>query len=70
MVQGESGSLLLDGITVALSPALALVDHGARRELEDHPRSALAARCDWLIARLEPLFNAAARWTPETIERH
>jgi hypothetical protein len=70
MVQGDSGSLLLDAITVTLRPALALVDHGAWRELQDHPRSALAARCDRLIARLESLFNAAAGRTLETIERH
>ena len=70
MVQGESGSLLLDGITVTLGKALAFEVDRRGDQLQDHPRSALAARCDWLIARLEPLFNAAARWTPETIERH
>ncbi len=69
-MQGDSGSLLLDGITVTLSPALSLVDHGARRELQDHPRSTLAARSDWFVADLQSLFDAAAGWTLELIQRH
>jgi hypothetical protein len=57
-------------VTVTLRPALALVDHGAWRELQDHPRSTLASRNDWLKSRLQALFNAAAGRTLELIQRH
>jgi len=70
LVQGDSGSLLLDAITVTLCPSLALVDHSARCNLENHPGSTLAAWYDWLEPRLQSLFDAAASWTFETIERH
>jgi hypothetical protein len=55
LVQGDSGSLLVYGSTVTLRPSLALVYDGARRELEDHPGSTLAAWSDRLKARLESL---------------
>jgi len=69
-VQGDSGSLLVYGSTVALSPALALVDHCAWRELQDHPGSTFAAWHYRLKARLEPLLDLAAGRTLELIDRH
>jgi hypothetical protein len=57
-------------LTVTLGPALALVDHCARRELQDHPRSTLAPWHYWLKARLESLFDLAAGWTLELIDWH
>ena len=70
MVQGESGSLLLDGITITLGKAFALEVNRRGDQLEDHPRSALAARSDWLVADLQSLLDALAGRTLELIQRH
>jgi len=70
LVQGDSGSLLLDAITVTLRPALAFEEHSTRRELENHPRSTLAPWHYWLKARLESLLDLAAGRTLELIDRH
>jgi hypothetical protein len=39
-------------------------------QLQDHPRSTLAAWSDWLVTNLQSLFDAAAGWTLELIQRH
>ena len=70
MVQGDSGSLLLDAITVTLGEALALEVNRRGDQLEDHPRATLAARSHWLVTHLQSLFNAVAGRTLELIQRH
>jgi len=70
LVQGDSGSLLLDAITITLGEALALEVDRRGYELQDHPRSTLAAWSDRFVADLQSLFDAAAAWTLELIQRH
>jgi hypothetical protein len=68
-VQGDSGSLLLDFITITLGEAVTLEVDRRGYQLQDHPRSTLAARNDWLVADLQSLFDAAAGRTLELIQR-
>ena len=70
MVQGDSGSLLLDAITITLGEALPLEVDRRGDQLQDHPRSTLAAWSDWLVADLQSLLDAAAGRTLELIQRH
>jgi hypothetical protein len=70
LVQGESGSLLLDGITITLGEAVTLEVDRRSYQLEDHPRAALAAWSHWLVTHLQSLLDALAGRTLELIQRH